>query len=145
MLDFSTFVEGYVTGVVNNDLDKVVEIFLRDRARATFVIRLRGVERLLVDEMRQQNIIDNIRLWKGRNGGDDLHSAVSWLVSGSGDEVWAKQFSSEILQVEELVRHQERVLLRIEPVYGATVVALARTCSLEPVHILSGSDRHAPT
>ncbi len=87
MLDFSNFVEGYVTGVVINDLEKAVEIFLRDRARATFVVKLKGVERFLVDEMLEQNIIDNVALWKGGNGADDLRSAISWLVSGRDDEV----------------------------------------------------------
>jgi hypothetical protein len=134
MLDFSNFVEGYVTGVVINDLEKAVEIFLRDRARATFVVKLKGVERFLVDEMLEQNIIDNVALWKGGNGADDFRSAVSWLVSGRGDEVGAQRFSSVILQVEQLIRQEERVLLRIEPVFGATVIALARTCSLEPIH-----------
>jgi hypothetical protein len=87
--------------------------------------------------MREQNIIDNVALWKGGSGAGDLRSAVSWLVSGRDDEVGAQQFSSVILQVEKLIRQEERVLLRIEPVYGATVIALARTCFLEPVHLSS--------
>jgi hypothetical protein len=137
MVDFSTFVEGYLTGVVINDLEKAVDIFLRDRAKARFVIRLKGVERFLVDEMREQNIIDNVALWKGGSGAGDLRSAISWLVYGRDDEVGGQQFSSMILQVEQLIRQEERVLLRIEPVFGATVIALARTCFLEPVHISS--------
>ena len=79
---FSAFVEGYVTGVADNHLERTAEIALLDNAKGQFVIRLKDVDRLLVDELREQNIIDNIRLWTGSNDVADYHKTLSWLVSG---------------------------------------------------------------
>lgn len=135
MQAFSEFVEGHVTGVVVNDREKTAEIALRSNTKGQFIIRLQGVERLLVDELREQNIINNIRLWNSSDTVPDYHGVVACLVSGKDDDTWAEQFASAIQEVERYIANGEQVLLTIEPVYGATIVALARTCSLEPARI----------
>jgi hypothetical protein len=131
MLDFSNFVEGHITGIAVNEKEKAVDIALRDNTGTMFVLKLEGIDRFVVNEMTEQNIVDRIVTWDQSNATSEYRRLLSILVSGKDEDEWQQKFSPIIDNFIGLIRSGERVLIYIEPVCGAIVTGLVRSVSLK--------------
>lgn len=132
-MDWSNFVEGYLTGIAVSDGKKIVDISLRDASGQSFILRLVDVDRFVTYEMREKNIIDRINLWGQHSEEKDFREVLSSLVSGKMDGTFEKEFLPLIDHEVESIRRGEKLLLEIEPVFGAYVIALAHNVSVSPL------------
>ena len=134
MEELSNFVEGYVTGIFVTNLSSVgraVSIFLLDRDRDNFVLKAEGVEKFIANEMREQNIIDRINVWNAKSDENSFRQILTTLISGKSEyEKLDDAFLPLIDQHIGAVRDGKKILIEIEPVYGVSVIILARNVSL---------------
>jgi hypothetical protein len=94
-----------------------------------------GVDDFVANEMRLSNIIDRVN----RFDGDDLDRKDSdtskrlfFLMRGKNPS--SSELEWKVLQEKiSCIRDGKLSLLEIEPVYGATIVILAKNFSLEPI------------
>lgn len=133
-MDWSNFIEGHLTGIAVSDGEKTIDISLRDVSGQSFILRLSDVERFVTYEMRERNIIDHINLWEANSESNDFRVVLSSLISGKMDDTFDKRFIPLIDAEAESICRGEKMLLEIEPVFGAYVIALAGNISVFPKH-----------
>lgn len=89
-----------------------------------------GVDRFLLNEMREKNIVETTRIWDRQDSQDSLKSAISLLVTGSTKDDYDKAFTPIIQRAIEKIENGENILLEINPVYGTEILVLAISASL---------------
>ncbi|MDN7466124.1 hypothetical protein [Burkholderia gladioli] len=118
------FVEARIVGIEVDQDAKTATVKIDGRQCRYCTINLQGVERLLVNEFRENNVIDNVKLWK--TDGLGLREALAVLISSSNELAQQAVFGSEIERSRNQVASSTHVLLEIEPVYGAGIIAFAQ-------------------
>ncbi|HYD62334.1 MAG TPA: hypothetical protein VEC35_18370 [Noviherbaspirillum sp.] len=89
-----------------------------------------GVDDFVANEMRLQNIIDRIHQYRG----DETEAArcLFFLMRGREPEEDELRWPQLVEKLDH-VRTGRRVLLEIEPVYGATLIILGENVRLESI------------
>ncbi len=129
MVELNDLIESRL--VVFEMIDPKKEIRLRlERTTSTPVsIILHNVERFFMTEVREQNVIEQIVLWKNFESAEFKH-ALLFLVSG---KINADQSQMHAQTMEEILKRLERnevVLLSIDAIFGAQLVALAKSMEI---------------
>jgi len=126
MNDFRDFVEARITGIALLDESKTVRISLRGQAKQCFTLIAEGVDRIVVNEFREQNIVDRLTVWDSKTDPTEYRSTLVSLISGligdAVDPAWNPVIEREI----EAISLGSKVLIEMEPVFGASVILLAR-------------------
>ncbi len=131
MEDLSNFVEGFITGIVVEHPDKIVSIFLLYRNQCNFVLKAEGVEKFVANEMREQNIIDRINVWDKQSDESSFRPILAALISGQSEYDKLNEAFLPLIDLQvNTIRNEGKILIEIEPVYGASVMLLARKISL---------------
>jgi acyl-[acyl carrier protein]--UDP-N-acetylglucosamine O-acyltransferase len=128
-IHWDDFVEALIVGIDVSRDAKIAMIMVDGRQCRYTSINLEGIERLLVSEFRESNAIDNVKLWAADDSG--LREALAVLISNSDEPAEQAAFKSVIERSRNQVASGTHVLLEIEPVYGAGVIAFAQkiTCA----------------
>jgi hypothetical protein len=118
------FHDGFLDGLLIQGT--AVRVFLSTEDRQEFVLEVRGVLYLKVDEFREGNIIFDVL----ERDGDDLTFQDMMDFFGFKDEARARRELDE-------ARGKNLIVLEINPSYGATCIILAESVELLPRNDLS--------
>jgi hypothetical protein len=124
MSKYAEFVESHLTSVRCLEKEKRVEIVFSLATGAECALIAEGVSRMLIQEMREQNIVESICIHDSKSEDEDLQWAARMLAvpdESTGSAVYAPIIESIVNQITT----GEQVLMVVTPVYGAMVVVLA--------------------
>ena len=124
MLNDAEFVESRLTSVRCFEKEKRVEFMFSLQNGGERIVAAEGVSRMLVQEMREQNIVERIDVYDSNSRNEDLQWAARVLAIPD-DTTDPAAFTSVIESIVNQVITNGQVLIVITPVYGATVIALA--------------------
>jgi hypothetical protein len=122
MIDQVDFHDGYVDGLLT--FNSVVQILLRSVAGEKFTLTLRGVEAFRADDLRQGNIILELRLLTV----DQIDALFIFDLYGYSNE--SRQGFSLNAWVER-AKGEGLLALDIQPSYGCSISAIFKDCALE--------------
>src|SRR5688572_5843748 len=123
MTNFDEWIESRVTAVTLIEPREVV-IALEHRGKRGF-LRSDGLDRLIVNEFTQQNVVEQINLWASDSDAESYYSALAEIVSGVASNPGEKNDLLAAIENEvAAIRESRKVLLEIEPVYGAHIIVL---------------------
>lgn len=131
MEGWPNFVESHLTGILVVESEKRIEIFLTLPSGQKHELTLEGVDRFLLNGMREKNIIESIHLRGQLETEGTFETAVAWLVTGSADGDFDESFRPIVEDAILKIRTGEQVLLEISAIYGVEVVALARSVNID--------------
>jgi hypothetical protein len=128
MSNYSEFVESHLTSIRCYEKEKRVEFVFALTSGTERRLAADGVDRMLIHEMREQNITESIEVYDSKSSEDDMRWAVEMLTT-PGEKVDPISFDPVIRSVMNRIAIGEQVLLTITPVYGAMVLALVTQVS----------------
>lgn len=113
------------------DVDgKNASIVLATTLDARVHMSLAGIKRLLVSELREQNIIESFDCWTGSTQCARAREAIFYLVAGC-PETDCEPSIKEVVQEQYAEVLSGRLhLVELAAIYGAQVLALCETVSL---------------
>ncbi len=117
------FIESRLLGVQINDAGDEVLLSIVDTDGIHFTLTLHGVERLLVSELRQQNIIEEMTHWQKGASGALFREAVFLLMTGGFEEECDPQLALVAATHLDRVVRGELELMEISAIFGAQVLA----------------------
>lgn len=126
------FVESRLLGVQIDETGREVVLSLIDTSGAKFALQLHGVERLFINEMRQQNVIENVTHWAGGEPTAGLREAAFALMTGASEEDCGPQLAVVARGALDKVARGELEMLGISAVFGAQMVASFASMSVQP-------------
>jgi hypothetical protein len=119
-LDF--LVESRIIGVSIGETGKEVDITFVGTDGHRYLLSIGGVDRLLVSELREQNVVEEITHWKCVQNGGEIREQVFLLVAGCPE----RYCDVNIVPIVERKIHQvlsERLeLMEITAIAGASVL-----------------------
>jgi hypothetical protein len=121
MTELPKFHDGYLDGMRIRE-NHVVELYLRNVGGETFTLELRGVERLCFHEVREGNIIFDLILRDVRNADKNDIQTLGLAGPGGTDAAYLAR-----------LRSSERMILEINPSYGAGGLVVFETFALNQV------------
>lgn len=92
------------------------------------VVVAEGVSRMLIQEMRERNIVESICVHDSTSKDEDLQWAARMLAVPDESPDWAV-YAPVIESIVNQITTGEQVLMVVTPVYGAMVLALAQKIS----------------
>jgi hypothetical protein len=132
MFDFTDCIEAHITGITMLEESKTINISLRGQAKQCFMLVIEGVDRLVANEFREQNIVDRVVLWDLTSEPNEYRASLAALVSGASEDqiedTWQPLIEKEIASIQQ----GEKVFVSIEPVYGVWILLLARKVTVMP-------------
>ena len=117
-------VESRLLGVQVDEKGREVLLSIIDASGAKCVLALHGVERLLVNELRQQNVIEEMRHWTLGGEGPGLREAAFYLMTGVAESECGPQLTTVACSVIDRVIQGDLEMMEITAVFGAQVLAL---------------------
>lgn len=117
------FVESRILGIKIDESGREVVLSLIDTDGAKFTVQLHGVERLLVNEVRQQNIIEELTHWARVGESESLREAAFALMTGVNEKECGAELAAVALNVVDRVVRGELEVVEITAVFGAQILA----------------------
>lgn len=96
-----------------------------------FTLKLHGVERLLIDEMRQQNVIESMTHWVQGMPEASLREAALFLITGGSEKDCGSPLSMVASNVVDRVVRGELEMMEITAIYGAQILALFASMTIQ--------------
>jgi len=129
MIDFSSCVEANILGLNIDNASRALRIDLQFSSSQRHQIVVDGMDRFIANEFREQNIIDRVNLWDLKSSSIEFTEVLFELFSFNHAE--ANKEINELIQKEIIaINNGEKVLLEIEPVFGVSVIVLAKSVKL---------------
>jgi hypothetical protein len=125
MSNYVEFVESRLTSVKCLEKGKGVELAFSLSDGTERIVVAEGVSRMLVQEMREQNVVEHIEVFDRASKAEDVQQAVKVLIVPCECED-PGVFLSVIESTTEKIIAGDQVLMAITPIYGASVLLLAR-------------------
>ena len=122
-LHLMDFVESRLLGVQVDETGREVELSFVGTDKAKFVLELHGVERLLINEFRQQNVVEEVVHWTRAAASEDLREAAFFLMTGSSEKDCQPQLAAVAQAVVDRVIRGELEVIGVSAVFGAQVLA----------------------
>jgi hypothetical protein len=126
MIDSAACVEARITGISLSGEAKSVAITLWRESTGFTTLTGLGVERLLVNEFREQNVVDRVVLWDAAADPDEYRQSLGTLISGGGENEMVAAFLPLIENEIACILSGQKVFVEIEPVYGASITFLSK-------------------
>ncbi|WP_162572211.1 hypothetical protein [Variovorax sp. PBL-H6] len=128
------FIESRLLGVRVDEMGREASLSINEKSGARFDLELHGVERLWVNELRQQNIIEDMVHWTAGEATADLREAAFFLMTGVAERDCGVQLAQVASTVVDRVVRSELEMLEITAVFGAQVIAsfASMTVRLKP-------------
>ncbi|MFG6448906.1 hypothetical protein ACG0Z6_11745 [Roseateles sp. BYS180W] len=117
------FMEGRLLGVGIDESGREASLSIIDTGGAKFIVELHGVERLLVHEFRQQNVIEELIHWKHGRPSGGLQEAAFFLTTGVAEKDCDPQMATVARAVVDRVVRGELEMMEITAVFGAQILA----------------------
>lgn len=117
------FMESRLLGAQIDETGREAVLSFIDPEGVRFTARLRGVERLLINEMRQQNVVEDMTHWKRGEDLSGLREAAFALMTGTAEKDCSPQLAVVARAAEDRVMRGELELMEITAVFGAQVLA----------------------
>jgi len=86
-------------------------------------INIYGIEKLIINEVREQNIIEEISFWPGNSDRDALRAAAFWLFGNSPEEDCVEAIKSNVQASIDRIVNGDLMLMDGVAIYGAEVLA----------------------
>lgn len=133
MDELDKFVEGRFMGIVCEESTDSVQLMLEDSSRCRYVLTAHQVDELLMLEMRNNNIIDRISVWNSESDSLEYQKKLGVLLYGDSDTVGKyPAYAARINEMSEKIKARQRVLLEVEPVFGALILMLIQRFEIAP-------------
>jgi hypothetical protein len=100
---------------------------------AKFLLELIGVERILVTEMRQQNIMEAMTHWVRGSPSDGLREAAFALMTGVDEKDCAPALLEVVQGVIDRVARGELSMIETHAIFGAQILATFSSMVTRPV------------
>jgi hypothetical protein len=128
------FIESRLLGVRVDEMGREASLSIKEKSGARFDLELHGVERLWVNELRQQNIVEDMVHWTAGEATTDLREAAFFLMAGVAERDCGVQLAQVASTVVDRVVRGELEMLEITAVFGAQVIAsfASMTVRLKP-------------
>jgi hypothetical protein len=123
-------VEGRLLGVRVDETGREALLSIREKNGAKFDLELHGVERLVVNELRQQNVIEDMSHWTVGEVAAELREAAFFLMTGVAERDCGTQLAQVALGVVDRVARGQLEMLEITAVFGAQVIASFRSMTV---------------
>ncbi len=117
------FMESRLLGVQIDETGREAVFSFIDTQGERFAVQLHGVERMLVNELRQQNVVEEMTHWKRGAVPAGLRDVAFALMTGRDEKDCTPQLAAVACDVEDRVTRGELELMEISAVYGAQVLA----------------------
>lgn len=133
-MNFDALIECKINGIsVVEKMDgQSVLVSIEDNDRNAWILTASAVGDLIVEEMRLQNIIEQISMFEGPAvDNEDARRKIFFLLRGKYPESKIDLVWGGVEKVVADISVGNCFLLEIEPVYGAYVLMIAQSISLE--------------
>ena len=120
-------VESYLIGLASDPLRRLASFrFRTPHGERRFDLRVNDVDRLLVNEFSQQNIVHEVRVLVDDSDPERVRDLLALLLFGRdrASDVTEHAFRAQLEAHAVDVFERRKLLLEIEPVYGASVSLL---------------------
>jgi len=135
------FIESRLLGIQVDESGREAVLTFVDKAGSHFSLELHGLERLLVSELRQQNVVEEVIHWTKGVATSELRQAAFALMAGVSEEVCDPTMARVVHDTLDRVARGESELLEITAIFGAQILALFASMTLrDRVTVLSVDD-----
>ncbi|HVZ42321.1 MAG TPA: hypothetical protein VHA82_00815 [Ramlibacter sp.] len=117
------FIESRLLGIQIDEAGREVVLSFIDSQGRRFAVQLHGVERLLVSEMRQQNVVEAVTQWKRGGSPVGLREAAFSLMTGVDEKDCAPELAMVAREVADRVVRGDLELMEVNAIFGAQVLA----------------------
>lgn len=124
------FVESRLLGIQIDETGREVVMSLIEASGARFALQLHGVERLLINEVRQQNIVEDLTHWKRGAPSVALRQAAFALMAGVPEKDCGVELVAVARSVMDRVVRGELEMIEISAVFGAQALASLRSMTV---------------
>jgi hypothetical protein len=128
-----SFVESRLLGIQVDETGCEAVLSFVNTKGEKFALQLHGVERLLANEVRQQNVVEELTHWKRGDPVEGLREAVFALMTGSAEKDCSPQLGVVACAVVDRVVRGELEMLEISAVFGAQVLASFASMSVPTI------------
>lgn len=118
------FMESRLLGIQIDETGREVVLSFLGPEGKRFAVELHGVERLLVNEVRQQNVVEEMTHWRRGEPSQGLREAAFALMAGVAEEDCSSQLAAVACAAMDRVASGELELMEISAVFGAQLLAL---------------------
>lgn len=125
------FVESRLIGIQLDETGREVVLSLVETGGKRFALKLQGLEKLLVNEMRQQNVIEGLVHWAKCDASPALREAAFWLIAGAAEVACPPEAAIAIDKALDRVARGDLELIEITAIYGAQVIAACAAMTLQ--------------
>lgn len=126
------FVESKLLGVEIDETGREATLSIVEANGTKLTVKLHGVERLLVDELRQQNIIEEMTHWTRGKSDPNLREAAFILMTGVAEKDCGSQLALVAKNVVDRVERGELEMMEITAVFGAQILASFASATICP-------------
>lgn len=116
------FIESRIIGVSIGETGKEVDITLAGTDGHRYLLGIVGVDRLLVSELREQNVIEEMTHWHHVKNGSDIREQVFFLVAGCSERYCDANLIPIVEKKIDQVLSGNLELLEITAIAGANVL-----------------------
>ena len=130
------FVESRLLGVQIDESRQEVSISGKNSIGKNFELKLHGVEKIIVNDFRQQNIIEDMTHWTVSASASDvaLRESVFFLMTGATESDCNSKLFQVALAVIDRVITGELEMLEITAIFGAQVIASFTSMNIRISH-----------
>ena len=126
------FIESRLLGVQIDKTGHEALLSIIDTSGIQFTLKLYGVERLLVNELRQQNVIEEMTHWTKGGSEADLREAAFYLMTGGVEKDCGPQLAMVASSVVDRVVRGELEMMEITAIFGAQILASFASMTIQP-------------
>jgi hypothetical protein len=119
--------ESRLLGVSTSSGERSASFSLRTTDGVLVTLKAIELERMLVSEMREQNIIDEVIEWTGKRIDPSVLASLFFLLANTDEQNCNPVLAETVRETYAKVSRGELILLEISAVYGAQVLALCQT------------------
>jgi len=117
------FVESRLIGLKNDETGRELVLSFIESGGRKFAVDLHGVERLLIQELRQQNVVEELVHWTQKSDAVGLREAAFALVAGVAEAECDPRLAVVAQNIVDRVMRGELEMLEIRAVFGAQGIA----------------------
>jgi hypothetical protein len=118
------FMESKLLGIQIDETGREAVLSFIDAGGVKFTMNLHGVEKIVINEFRQQNVIENMKHWRRTNELSEMRAAAFTLITGAVEKNCSPQLAMVVQDVENRIMSGELELMEITAIFGAQIIAL---------------------
>lgn len=117
------FMESKLVGFSVSNSRKEVSVTVKLIGAKMLKITMYGVEKFVMNEVREQNIIEEIYLWPENSDRQLLKEAAFWLFGNSSEENCIETVRPSVQKAVDRVINGDLMLMDAKAIYGAEFLA----------------------